>query len=437
MKWLLLTLSLILSAAQIPEDVQREIDQRVKHNYNQGIVLGLYEEESKAFHISGWANKEKQIKLNKKSVFEIGSITKTMTALLLAEAVVQNKVSLDDHIDSLLPTELELKSPKSITLKQLSTHSSGLPRLPSNQRNIMGKDPYADYKREDLLKAISDQTVSPNQQHYAYSNYGVGLLGEALAILNQDSYQNLLKSQVFEPLNMTNSYADASMVPEDRRVTGYAGQYAVPNWHFKALAGAGSVNSSIEDLLTFGIAILKADHPELKQAIELSKQVHYQDRGVTVGLGWHFNKGVLWHNGGTAGFRSILMIDPEQQKVVAAITNQAEHSVEDIAGHLLKPENEMKSYDFPVEISEQALMSFVGDFNNKVNKKTISTSIKNGHLMLHFPKQPAYRLTYLGQNRFIMKLTKTRIRFEASNSESFNQLYFKAWGDEQLYLQVE
>ncbi|WP_154222945.1 serine hydrolase domain-containing protein [Marinicella rhabdoformis] len=437
MKWLLLAISFNLAAAQIPEDVQHEADQRVKHNYNQGIVLGVYENQSRAYHISGWANKENKIKLNKQSVFEIGSITKTMTALLLAEAVVKNKVSLDDHIDNLLPTELKFTSPKAITLKQLSTHSSGLPRLPSNQKNIMGKDPYADYQREDLLAAISDQTVSPNQQHYAYSNYGVGLLGEALAILNQDSYQNLLKKRVFEPLNMNNSYADASLVPEDRRVTGYAGKYAVPNWHFKALAGAGSVNSSIEDLLTFGIAILKADHPELKQAIALSKQIHYQDRGVTLGLNWHINKGVLWHNGGTAGFRSILMIDPEQEKVVAAITNQAEHAVEDMAGHLLKPENEMKSYDFPVEISEDELKAYTGTFHNKVNDKTIKTSIKDGFLMLHFPKQPAYRLTYLGQNKFIMKLTKTRIRFETKSSGQFKQLYFKAWGDEQLYQRVE
>lgn len=437
MKWFLLALSFNVSAAQIPEDVQHEVNQRVKHHYNQGIVMGLYEDESKAYHISGWANKENQIKLNKQSVFEIGSITKTMTALLLAEAVVQEKVSLDDYVDSLLPTELKIKSPKAITLKQLATHSSGLPRLPSNQKNIMGKDPYADYQREDLLEAISDQMVSPNQQQYAYSNYGVGLLGEALAILNQDSYQNLLKTHVFEPLNMNNSYADASLVPKDRRVSGYAGKYAVPNWHFKALAGAGSVNSSIEDLLTFGAAILKADHPELKQAIELSKQVHYQQNGVTLGLNWHINKGVLWHNGGTAGFRSILMIDPAQNKVVAGITNQAEHSVEDIAGHLLRPENEMKSFDFPVEISEQALQKFTGNFRNKANQKTITTSIKNGHLMLHFPKQPAYRLTYLGQNKFIMKLTKTRIRFESNEPEQFNQLYFKAWGDEQLYQRAE
>ena len=360
-----------------------------------------------------------------------------MTALLLAEAVIQEKVSLDDHIDNLLPAELKFKSPRAITLKQLSTHSSGLPSLPSNIKNIRGQDPYADYQRENLLAAISEQAILKDNQHYAYSNFGVGLLGEAMAMLNQDSYQNLLKSHVFEPLNMNNSYADASLVPEDRKVTGYAGKFAVPNWHFKALAGAGSVNSSIEDLLTFGVAILKADHPELKQAIELSKQVHYQERGITLGLNWHINKGVLWHNGGTAGFRSILMIDPEQNKVVAGITNQAEHSVEDIAGHLLRPKNEMKSFDFPVEISEQALKKFVGAFHNKTNEKTITTSIKQAHLMLQFPKQPPYRLTYLGQNKFIMKLTKTRIRFESKDTKQFNQLYFKAWGDEQLYQRVE
>lgn len=437
MKWLLMALSLNVFAADVPENVQFEIQQRVKHDYNPGIAVAVYEQDQKAVHVHGWASKAQQKPLTPQSVFEIGSITKTMTALLLAEAVVQKKVSLDDHIDSVLPTELQLKSPQAITLKQLATHSSGLPRLPSNQKNIFGKDPYADYQREDLLEAVSDQVVLQDQQHYAYSNFGVGLLGEALAILNQDSYQNLLQEHVFKPLNMNHSYADASMVPADLRVTGYAGKYEVSNWHFKALAGAGSVNSSIEDLLTFGIAILKADHPELKQAIELSKQVHYQERGVTLGLNWHINEGVLWHNGGTGGFRSMLMIDPKENKVVAAITNQAEHPVEDIAGHLMNSDNPMKSYDFPVEIDEAALQSYVGSFHNKTNDKTIQTSIKDGHLMLHFPKQPAYRLTYLGQNKFIMKLTKTRIRFESQSADAYDQLFFKAWGDEQLYQKVE
>lgn len=435
MKWLLLAFSLNTSVAQIPNHVQHEVDQRVKHEYNQGIVLGLYSNNAKAYHVSGWSDKDKQLKLNLQSVFEIGSITKTMTGLMLADEIIKNKVSLDDHIDELLPDDLKLKSPDSITLKQLATHTSGLPRLPPNLNLFMSNDPYADYQRKDLFEAISSEVIDSDNQIYKYSNYGVGLLGEALANLNQDQYQNLLKKRIFEPLNLNHSYADASLVPEAQLVTGYSGKNPAPHWHFKALAGAGSVNSSIEDLLSFGVAILKADHPELKQAIALSKQIHHHENGIMLGLNWHFDNGIIWHNGGTAGFRSILMIDQKNNTVAAGITNQSEHPVEDVVGHLLNSDKSMKTFDFPVEINDKELQKFKGEFHNNVNQKTIVTSIKNGHLMLHFPKQPAYQLTYLGNNKFIMNLTKTRIRFESSDSKQFDQLYFKAWGDEQVYLQ--
>lgn len=420
-------------AGIIPNNVKIEAQQRVKHGYNPSIALAVYSGGETETLLEGWANLKSKTPITEDSVFEIGSITKTMTALLLADAVIHQNATLEQTINELLPEEQSLQSAPLITLKQLATHSSGLPRLPSGGINPFSKDPYADYSREDLLTAIANQAINSDNQQYAYSNYGAGLLGELLAMSYRKDYQTLLSEKVLQPLGLENTYADASLVPEHRRVTGYAGQYQVPNWHFKALAGAGSVNSSIKDLIAYGLAILNADHPELKAAIELSTTAHYHHNGVAMGLGWHINEGVLWHNGGTAGFRSILMIDPSQNKVVAGITNQAEHDVEDIVVHLVWPEKEMRRHDFPVEISESELEKYQGFFHNKQVDKTIQTSIKDGHLMLHFPKQPAYQLTHLGNHRFVMKLTKTRVRFETNDSNHVNRLYFKAWGDEMVY----
>lgn len=423
---------LMAESATIPENIKSEAENRVKHALNPGIALAFSDGESTTYSLHGWANTKQQTPLTEDSVFEIGSITKTMTALLLADAVIKKEASLEQSIMTWLPDQPSQGSAQ-INLKQLATHSSGLPRLPGNMTQILSPDPYAEYDRDDLLTALAEQRIKPDQQHYSYSNYGAGLLGELMAIKYQKDFQSLLSERVFKPLGMNNSYADAALVPTAVKVTGYSGKYEVPHWHFKALAGAGSVNSSIKDLMTYGLAILKADHPELKEAIKLSSRSHYEHQGLTLGLGWHIRKGVLWHNGGTAGFRSMLMIDPSQNKVAAGITNQAEHDVEDLVRHLIWSEAPLREHDFPVAISSESLLQYQGEFHNTKVNKTIKTVIKGDHLMIHFPKQPAYRLTYIGNHQFKMKLTQSKVKFQHNEQGQIEAMNIQAFGGDMVY----
>ncbi len=357
--------SLKTSASIFSPEVVKEVKQRVIHQYNPGIVIAYFDGYQVDYLIEGYANLAQRKPLTKDTVFEIGSITKTMTSLLLADAVIKGELILDQPITSLWPDIASQQVSHQITLKQLATHTSGLPRLPSNLTtlgNFIGlvrNDPYAFYDRDDLVGALSKQKVDANAG-YSYSNYGAGLLGELLAIHYGLSYEQLIQQRVFNPLGMTQSYADSAQVPSDLKATGYAGDDEVSSWHFKALAGAGAVNTNIKDLMTYGLAILHADNDQLKEAIKLSKQIHYQSKKLTLGLGWHFSKNALWHNGGTGGFRSILIIDPEQNKVVAGITNQSEHNIEDIVKHILWPEKSFRTYDYPVNIEISALKVYEG-----------------------------------------------------------------------------
>ncbi len=420
------------SATSIPENIQTEANNRVKHDLNPGIALAYNDGGETVYAFAGVANLNNQTPLTQDAVFEIGSITKTMTALLLADAVVKKDATLEQSIMTWLPDQPSQGSAQ-INLKQLATHSSGLPRLPGNMTQILSPDPYAEYDRDDLLTALAEQRIKPDQQHYSYSNYGAGLLGELMAIRYQKDFQSLLTERVFKPLGMDNSYADAAQVPLDLKVTGYSGKYEVPHWHFKALAGAGSVNSSIKDLMTYGLAILKADHPELKEAIQLSTGSHYEQQGLTLGLGWHIHKGVLWHNGGTAGFRSMLMIDPLQNKVAAGITNQAEHDVEDLVRHLIWPEAPLREHDFPVAINPESLRQYQGQFHNAKVDKTIKTAIKGDHLMIHFPNQPAYRLIHIGNHQFKMKLTQSKVKFQHNEQGQIEAMNIHAFGGDMVY----
>ncbi len=403
-------------SAQISDDVIKEVDLRIKHGVNHSIVVGVFDKGRSNFYTQGWQNKAEKIPVSTDSVYEIGSITKTYTSLLLAIMSEKHGFNINDTVQSHWPKLFKLEDQKNqaITFKHLATHTSGLPRLPGNL-NLFSNDPYADYGRNEMIKGVIDAQPKIAGSKYNYSNFGAGLLGESMAVIGKESYNELIIKHILEPLNLTGTYMTLDTVPKTHLVQGYAGNSTTNAWRFQALAGAGSIRSSIKDLLAYGVAYLGPNDNHLADAMKLATSVQYHTDEVKMGLGWHFShSGHLWHNGATGGFSSILIINPNQQKVVAAITNDSistDTNIEDIAMHLMDSSMPMRDFDFPVEIGGIDLQDYTGDFERAENQQKIQISIQSDQLIFDAKNLKDQPLIYIGEDEFKFNLVKIKVKF--------------------------
>jgi serine-type D-Ala-D-Ala carboxypeptidase/endopeptidase len=189
--------------------------------------------------------------------------------LLLADMVERGEVALDDPVRKYLPSGVTVPSRgrRDITLADLATHTSGLPRDPTNLDLRSLDDPYAEYRDADLHAFLAGYSLrrDPGTQ-FEYSNVGMGLLGHALATRAGLSYEALLTRRVLGRLGMRNTSVVVNEERRSRRATGHRQALApVPWWHFDAIAGAGAMNSTARDMLVFAEAAMGADTP-LKSA---------------------------------------------------------------------------------------------------------------------------------------------------------------------------
>ena len=139
------------------------------------------------------------------TIFEIGSVTKVFTSLLLAEMVSRKEVALDDPAAQYLPEPVRMpeRSGKAITLLDLSMHCSGLPRVPGNLNPKDPANPYADYSVDDLYQFLSGYTLPRDPgSEVECSNLGAGLLGHILARRAGTDYETLVRARITEPLSM-------------------------------------------------------------------------------------------------------------------------------------------------------------------------------------------------------------------------------------------
>ena len=298
-----------------------------------GLVVGRVDSSDVRLHLYGVAALDDSTRLHTHTRFEIGSVTKMFTGLLLATMAEQGAVGLDDPIGSYLPDSVAAPTANEqpIRLHQLTTHTSGLPRLPSNFSPADPTDPYADYTSAQLYAFLEDvQLSSPPGATYAYSNVGGGLLGHLLARHAGTTYAALLEDQVLQPLGLNHTGVLTSPDPGRPPVaTGYAGAGPVPYWQWDVLAGAGALYATPSDLLGFlQIALHPGDHPLASALHETSHVRHRASGQLALTLGWHVSPApdgtdVYWHNGGTCGFRSFVGMSRAHGAGVIVLANQA------------------------------------------------------------------------------------------------------------------
>jgi serine-type D-Ala-D-Ala carboxypeptidase/endopeptidase len=295
-----------------------------------GVAIGIVQNGVKKVICFGNAEPD--------SMFEIGSLSKTFTGLLLAQMVEQGKVTLTEPVRELLPPGAVSK-PKGneITLLDLVTHRSGLPRLPDNMPMKDLQNPYADYSSQDLLTYMRshgvERTTSPS---FLYSNLGVGLLGDLLADRAATSYSFLLQEEITCPLGMKDTCITLSQGQLSRLTQGHDFRYVpTSNWEFGALAGAGAIRSTASDMLTYLDANLHPDAISIADEsasgrITFAKALvlsHTLENVVTPGqqiaFTWFYDdsSGTYCHNGATGGYSSYAFFDPAKDCAAIVLTN--------------------------------------------------------------------------------------------------------------------
>ena len=343
-----------LSPGQSHPPADSQVKQRLKNFVEKnkrapGIVVGLIDEKGSRVLAYGNRGTDQASSVDGDTVFEIGSATKVFTTLLLQEMVDRNEVKLDDPIGKFLPPSV--KSPsrngKQITLLDLATQSSGLPRLPDNLmglRTLMHLDnPYADYTPEKLYEFLASYKLTRDiGSKYEYSNLGMGLLGHVLALKARTNYEALVITRICDPLKMNSTRITLSPELKSRLATGHnAKGKPVSNWDFQTIEGCGALRSTVNDMLKFLAVNMGIDPCSIADAaVKTHIPLRDADLGQRIGLGWHTSTaGIIWHNGGTGGYRSYVGFSPRTHRGVVVLCNSA-NDVDDLALEILGPARE-------------------------------------------------------------------------------------------------
>ena len=287
-----------------------------------GLSIGILKNGKAYYYNYGEAEKGKQNLPDSNTVFEIGSITKTFAATLLADAVNNKKLKLDDPASKYFPGSA---LPATITLRMLANHTSGLPRMPDNINPSNPQDPYREYDLAMLQQFLRTVVLTnPPGTKYEYSNLGMAMIGAVLEQVHKKEFSKLVQEKITGPLALQRT----GLLSTTNEAQGYdeSGK-ATSHWNFKIFAAAGALRSSTADMLKYANAQMGAAPAVLKKAIDLTHDVTYSSKNSKMGLGWHLvptDKGeFIFHNGGTGGFRTYLAIDKNKKLAVTLLSNSA------------------------------------------------------------------------------------------------------------------
>ena len=388
----------------------------------EGVALAAGRLDSGRLELAGAAREGEAPDAD--SFFEIGSITKTFTALLLADAVVRGELKLDDAVEAALPYGLKLRDAQgaAIRWRDLATHRSGLPRLAPNMAPARPADPYADYGWESLELFLKTWTPEvARDSRYEYSNLGFGLLGQALALRAGTGYAALLTRRVLEPLGLRGLVGFDGDLPRPMLQGHSADRRPASAWHFlDACAGAGALRDSVRGLLRYADAAMGGfDHPLLEAfALCLQPQGASNKPINPVGLAWLLapldGRTVFNHDGGTAGFSSSLWLDPQRRRATVVLAN-AQVGVNDLALHLLDERLPLKDFaatrQASIDLTPAAVAPLAGRYALNAQFKLMLRA-DGARLFAQASGQGEFELFAKTPRRFFARVTPLEILFD-------------------------
>ncbi|MEO6595576.1 MAG: serine hydrolase [Planctomycetota bacterium] len=404
------------STAALAEQVDLLCKPLIASELAVGFVVGVIDRDTELVRGYGVIERGRADAPDGDTVYEIGSVSKVFTGLLLADAVERGVVALDDPVQKYLPEGVVLQTfqEKPVLLWHLSTHTSGLPRLP-DMSGSDPKDPYAHFTAERLYEVLPQATVrwEPGSK-YEYSNLAVGLLGHVLARVQGVSYDDLLRKLL---VGMPNTTVALDLVGKARLAPPYDSD-CEPNhtWALAELAGAGGIHSTVRDLLHFAYMHWMAAPGSAARSLAMQKR-HDGANGIALGLGWHIARDGItyWHNGQTGGYHAYIGVEPSLQRAVCILANTSRGEVDAIGERILQHLNgiavEPLKIEMPATIERQELQRLVGHYSMSPGAM-FDITLQDKGLFAKLTGQPAVRIYPRSATEFFYRAVEASITFE-------------------------
>jgi CubicO group peptidase (beta-lactamase class C family) len=350
-------------------------------------------------------------RLRPDTIVEIGSISKAFLGILLADASLRGELKLDDPLVKYLPegSRVPQVGQRPITLLDLATHSSGLPRLPTGFVITNPLDPYAAVTDKDLLDALA--ATKPDRApgvRYEYSNFGAMLVSMALQRATGKPFDELLAERIAAPLGMVSTFV---VVPEAQR--GRLGQghradgQRTPAWNIAPnLAGVGMIRASLDDMLKFASANLTPPDSAVGRAIRLSHDKQRAADDGEIGLFWHRRSAadgsIVWHNGGTGGFAAMLAVHPGRG-IAAVALSDTQRNLDDLPLHLVDPALPLKRKRVSIAFEPAWLDDYAGRYPLAPNF-ALTFAARDGRLYAQATGQPEFEVFAAARDRIFWKV---------------------------------
>jgi serine-type D-Ala-D-Ala carboxypeptidase/endopeptidase len=343
-------------------------------NANAGIVVGIVDEHGNHIVSCGKLDNGSNQEVNGDTLFETGSVTKTFTGLLLQDMVERGEMKLDDPVAKYLPESIKMPTyhGKEITLLQLATHTSGLPREPDNLDPTRAENPCSDFTVEKLYAFLASYklTRDPGMQ-FEYSNPGIALLAHAIALKAGKDFESLVVDRICRPLAMDSTRITLTPELKARLATGHTPPgYAVSNFDFGALAPAAGLYSTVNDMLKYVSANLGLTSSSLTPLMVGTHEVHFSHGtpDANFGLVWAISSDPLgaktiWHNGATAGYLAFAGFDKTRHRGVVVLCNsRGVNEILSLGKFLLGCEWQPDHRPTEAKISSQIYDSYTGQY---------------------------------------------------------------------------
>ena len=430
---------MIMSASVVPPPalsevaIRRLLIERVDERcLSVGMVVGVTEGGGHRIVAHGRRDTSGAGPVNEKTLFEIGSITKLFTALLLSDMANRGEVRMDEPVAELLPagTRVPVRDGKAITLRDLASHYSGLPRVATNgDPPDRPGGPYAAYSAERLYQFLaSHELIRTPGESFEYSNVGVGLLGHALVLrAGASGYESLIRARILDRLRMDDTVvAIPSRLAENVAAGHDDSLEPTSDWTFDVLAGTGALRSNLADLLRFVDAV--CDQRSSIASIIRPLMTPRDQGGLELAKPHLDGMIALSKPGGTGGARGFVKCIPEWKRGVAVLSNASIDAVVDLGAHVLNPHRALMSYPKEVVIDPVCLARLVGRY--QMNDWVFDVTSTGDRL--HVPIGDQHRVFPTSEWHFFHKSAPVQLTFEPGGDGRAARLILHYNGTDQI-----
>jgi CubicO group peptidase (beta-lactamase class C family) len=434
--WAIVAAATALGMAPVcADELQEHIDALVRPAIEDelivGCVVGVVKDGESRIFAYGQAAKGDPAPPTAETIFEIGSATKAFTGALLSILAEDGAVEVDDPVQKYLPegVHMPVKDERPITLADLATHTSGLPRLPDNLSISDAANPYSDYGVDKMYAFVNAHQLGRAPGKYEYSNVGMGLLGHVLALHAGATYEELIERRIAGPLKMTDTCIQLTDEQRARMAPAYdASLNPVPAWDLPTIAGAGALRSTMHDMLAFVAANLDESDAPLPSSLRAAHEKrHDMDDGLAIGLGWHIARdGVTrWHNGLTGGHSSWMSVVQPMHVGVVVLSNTGTLKTTELGEQITRVAGGMKvepaARRKEVAVDPAVLESYAGVYE-VVPAFALTVTVDKGRLMVQATGQENFPVFATSPTEFFYKVVDAQLTFATDASGAVSEL---------------